>query len=122
MIEVTELAGYADAMVQDVSVKLLGFRQVPQLRVVGSNFPLVRQVAELAPKVENGRAIPRKPTHVAIQQIAILAAPKDTSTLVATIEAGTTVAIMETSGGWLTVARDGQHLGYAKVGGLAPLQ
>src|SRR5689334_12485714 len=65
LVEVTELAGFVDAEVPDISFKAFNFRQVPQMRLTGSNFPLVKPTA-LLPRADDRPSIPRKPTHVVI--------------------------------------------------------
>ncbi len=43
LIEVNELVSYIDHVVPKISFETFGFRQIPQMRVVGSNFPISRK-------------------------------------------------------------------------------
>lgn len=59
-IEVTELAAFIDAEVPDISTRAFGFRQVPQMLIRGSDFPVVRQSRVLAGGEPARRATPRR--------------------------------------------------------------
>jgi hypothetical protein len=48
LIEVTELASYVDRRVPDLSFEAFKQRQVPQMKIVGSNFPLAAKTAVLS--------------------------------------------------------------------------
>ena len=68
LIQVTDLAAYIDEKVPEVSNAVFKMRQVPQMNIVGSNFPLVRKTAVLpaAQADVSAPSIPGKPTHVVI--------------------------------------------------------
>lgn len=52
LIEVTELASHIDAQVPELSQRHFGLRQIPRMRIVGSNFPLGRQIVVLESAME----------------------------------------------------------------------
>lgn len=123
LIEVTELAGYVDSRVPEISHEAFGFRQVPQMKIVGSNFPLAKPVAALqAPdgKSETAAA-PAKPTHVVITALKLFAASGGEGDPVETLSPGAQVAKMSDADGWVQIARDGKAIGYVEASGLAPL-
>jgi WD40 repeat protein len=120
-VEVTELAGYVDTEVPDISMKTFNFRQVPQMKLMGSDFPLVKPTAVLNNSpTGTGPVIPPKPTHVVIQPADVFAAP-GAGISIQKLEPGTLVALVRTEQGWMLVARDGNVLGYVAQGGLAPV-
>jgi hypothetical protein len=119
-IEVTELAGYVDAHVPEISQKAFNYRQVPQMKLVGSNFPLARPVALLGADA-SAPAIPRKPTHVVITPADIFSAPNAAASG-HRLEPGTVVTLVRTEQGWALIAKDGAPIGYVAAGGLAPMQ
>jgi len=47
VVDVTELAAYVDERVQQVSLEAFKVAQVPQMKIVGSNFPLTSRLAVL---------------------------------------------------------------------------
>ena len=48
LVDVTELAGFIDTRVPEISFQAFHQRQVPQMRIVGSNFPVTGKTAALA--------------------------------------------------------------------------
>jgi uncharacterized caspase-like protein len=69
LIEVTGLAQYIDSAVPEISEAAFKLRQVPQMSIVGSDFPLATRidvVGDTPPVAPNSSAIPSKPTHVVI--------------------------------------------------------
>lgn len=114
LIEITELAGHVDARVPEISHKAFGFRQVPQMKIVGSNFPLAKRMAALD---EDGSTtvpslIPKKPTHVVIKPSDLFAKAGGTGTAIQQLKPGTLVTLVKTEEGWVLVAREGKNLGY----------
>ena len=61
-IEVTELASFVDQKVPELSYEAFGQRQVPQMKIVGSNFTLSNKVAVAAKDEASVDAVPSKPT------------------------------------------------------------
>ncbi|MGI9382241.1 MAG: caspase family protein [Methyloligellaceae bacterium] len=123
LIELTELAGHVDATVPEISYKSFGFRQVPQMRLVGSNFPLAKRTVVLtetepAPATTN----PIKPTHVVIQHSEVFSSPAREGASISRLQPGTGVTLLVTERGWVLVARDGKKLGYVEKSRLVPLR
>jgi hypothetical protein len=76
LIEVTELAGWIDQRVPDLSYEAFKQRQVPQMKIVGSNFPLASKTAVLGPGgAAPPAAISSKPTHALTRAADVFAAP-----------------------------------------------
>ena len=124
LISVTDLAAYIDEKVPELSNAVFKMRQVPQMNIVGSNFPLVRKTAVLpATSMGPGTTIaPAKPTHVVVTTARVREAPKGDASVVTELTAGTQVQLVETAEGWVLIARDGKKLGYLEVKELARLQ
>ena len=61
-IEVTELASFVDQKVPELSYEAFRQRQVPQMKIVGSNFTLSNKVAVAAKDEASVDAVPSKPT------------------------------------------------------------
>ena len=122
LIEVTELAAYIDQKVPELSFAAFKQRQIPQMKIVGSNFSLANKVAVISAVAIAPSAVPTKPTHVVIMpsQVRQLAAASAVAT--GQLEAGTQVTLIETDSGWAIVARDGKRLGYVDEKALAKLQ
>ncbi len=120
LIDVTELAGYIDRQVPEVSYATFKMRQVPQMKIVGSNYPLVTRTAVLDPS-EALAAIPDKPTHVVIAQTPVRSLARGSDTVVE-LKPGTQVTLVETADGWTLVAKDGHKLGYVQETSLIRLQ
>jgi WD40 repeat protein len=125
VIDVTELAQYVDSRLPELTYDAFKLRQVPQMSIVGSNFPLASKVSLLPvdtlaiPSTAN---IPTKPTHVVIAPATVRQAAAPTGAVVTELPAGTQVAVVKTEGGWTIVARDGKQLGFVDDKQLAKLQ
>jgi Bacterial SH3 domain/Caspase domain len=125
MIEVSELADYIDQKVPDISFEAFKLRQIPQRSIVGNNFPLTNKFAVLTAGSATptpAAAVPAKPTHVVIAPVAVKTAVGEASETVTQLLPGTQVRLVESSNGWVLIARDGQKLGYVPSNGLAALQ
>jgi uncharacterized caspase-like protein len=121
LIDVTELASYIDRTVPELSFAAFKQRQVPQMKIVGSNFPLASRVAVLtaaAPEAD----IPVKPTHVLIRSSAVRLAADTSAPTIEELAPGTQVHLLASESGWAIVARDGKKLGYIEATALARLQ
>lgn len=97
LIDVTELAGYIDRMVPEVNYSAFKMRHLPQMKIVGSNYPLVTRTAALSPG-ETLVAIPAKPTHVVIAQTPVRSLARGSDTIVE-LSPGTQVTLVETADG-----------------------
>jgi Caspase domain/Bacterial Ig domain/Bacterial SH3 domain len=123
VVDVLELADYVDKQVPALTYDTWKMRQVPQMKIVGSNFPLVSKTA-LLPAVSDGPSatIPAKPTHVVIAPAQVRQSASDTAPVLIQLTAGTQVRLMESAGGWVLVARDGKKLGYVDAKAIVSLQ
>ncbi|MEZ5840970.1 MAG: caspase family protein, partial [Hyphomicrobiales bacterium] len=119
-IAVTELAGYVDRKVPEISEAAFGLRQIPQMRIVGSNFPLGARVAVLgdAPAA----TLPVEPTHVLIRAAVVRAGADADAPELIELSPGTQVRLIETSGAVAHIARDGRPLGFVPIDALVRLQ
>ena len=90
LIEVTELASWIDQRVPDLSYQAFGQRQVPQMKIVGSNFPVMHQTRVLS------EAEPR----FACARLSQSYLPKSCSDFSATF---TTIAFDDSSLRWLEI-------------------
>jgi hypothetical protein len=122
LIEITELAGYIDARVPEISYKAFKLRQVPQMKIVGSNFPLAQRTQVLLAATPDAASIPSKPTHVVIALTDIFAKTGGRGVSITKLKPGTQVVVMKTAEGWTLVAKDGKKLGFVKQSSLVRLQ
>ncbi|MEC9367584.1 MAG: caspase family protein [Pseudomonadota bacterium] len=122
LIEITELAGHVDAQVPEISFKAFGQRQIPQMKIVGSNFPLAQMTTlKLPDQAGDGAVISRKPTHVVIRSTDLMTEPGPGQPS-GQISAGTLVTLLASEGGWSLVARDGRKLGFVSSDSLIQAQ
>lgn len=123
LIEVTELASFVDWKLPELSYDAFKIRQVPQMKIVGSNFAIARKLAVLpsAPSVQPS-IIPTKPTHVVIAPTAVRPTASSAAPTVIELQPGTQVRLVETASGWVLIARDGKKLGYVEEKVLLNLQ
>lgn len=123
VIDVLEIADYVDKRVPVLTYDTWKVRQVPQMKIVGSNFPLVSKTA-LLPAVSDGpiAVIPAKPTHVVIAPAQVRQTASETAPLIIQLTAGTQVRLIKSAGSWVLVARDGKRLGYVEAKAIAALQ
>lgn len=117
LIEVTELAGYVDAAVPEITQKAFGQRQLPQMSIQGSDFALAKKIDELV--ADTGIAppstdVPTKPTHVALELLKVFKDAGNAGEMVLELKPGTTFAIVKTENGWSLIARDGKAIGYVE--------
>ncbi len=121
LIEVTELASHVDAEVPEISQKAFNFRQVPQMKLAGSNFPLARPTAVLGAAAQSaGPIVSRKPTHVVLRNVDVFREPAK-GAAVQKLEPGTVVTLVRTDKGWTLIAKDGAALGYVDAAALAQM-
>jgi WD40 repeat protein len=123
LIGVTELASYVDRRVPELSYEAFKIRQVPQMKIVGSNFPIAHRVTILpsAPS-DQSAPIPTIPTHVVIASATVREAASSGAPSVLNLTPGTQVRLVETDGGWVLIARDGKKIGYVEANVLLGLQ
>ena len=123
-IELTELAAYIDEQVPQLSQSVFNRRQVPQMKIVGSNFPLIGRLSMLSGggAAPAAASVPSKPTHVVIAPAEVRESGGSGARVTERLAAGTQVVVIELAGGWVLVARDGRKLGYVEEKALARLQ
>ena len=121
LIDVFDLASYVDRRVPEISYDAFKMRQVPQTRIVGSNFPIAHRVAMLS-VTGPGALIPIRPTHVVIALTVVRQTASETAPVVVQLTPGTQVRLVQTTEGWVLIARDGKALGYVDAKALATMQ
>ena len=125
LIEVTELAGYIDAAVPEITQAAFGIRQLPQMSIQGSDFALVKKIDALgaAPVAASATAeVPSKPTHVVFEAVKVFKDAGGQGESVLELAPATTFAVVKTENGWSIVARDGKVLGYVNDAKIKRLQ
>jgi WD40 repeat protein len=122
LIDVLELANFVDRQVPLLTYDAWKMRQVPQMKIVGSNFPLVSKTTLLPAANDDAVSVPIMATHVVIEKSTVRLTPDGLSRSVAELPAGAQVRVVETSNGWVLIAREGRRLGYIQVKSLATLQ
>jgi WD40 repeat protein len=122
LITVTELAEYLAARVPDLSYDAFKFRQIPQMKIVGSTFPIAQPTDVLGKEAVTNVAAPSMiPTHVVTRSVDVLVTPS-VGAPARTLAPGTIVSIILTAHGWSLIAKDGLQLGYVPDDSLARLQ
>jgi WD40 repeat protein len=125
LITDTEIAEYLAIRVPELSYQAFNFRQIPQMKIVGSSFPVAKPTDVLdidtAPTATPA-TLSTIPTHVATRSLDVLATPSADGVVVRTLAPGTTVSVLLTDNGWDLIAKDGVQLGYVLANGLALLQ
>ncbi|MCK1389020.1 caspase family protein [Bradyrhizobium sp. 21] len=126
LIEVTELAAYVDQKVPDLSYQTFRLRQIPQMKIVGSSFPLalrttVLQTSDNSPTPE---PVATRPTHVVVSSSAAEVFPEAmrAGPAVQRLPPGTLVTLVGTANGWQLVSKNGRKLGYVEEKTLVKLQ
>jgi WD40 repeat protein len=120
-IRVGGLADHVNGRVPRITQELFGEQQWPIRRLSGIDFPLgIRQ--PLADLVGTGGTIPKEPTHVLIRAEVLRDRPAADAAGSRSLAPGTQVRVVELTGAWAAVARDGQRIGYVPGDALAPLQ
>lgn len=124
LIELTELAGYVDHRVPEISYERFGERQIPRKRDIGSDYALGRRVPDAVPRPDaDAVAISGRPTHVVIQPAELFGAASEAGDVLQRLAPGTVVTILRSDeGGFVLIAREGKRIGYARAEKLAPLQ
>ena len=129
-VEMSELSRYLGNEVPELSRKAFGWRQIPQMKQVGSDFALIRTspassqdaVAPTSAATAAGSAAPEKSTHVVITPTGVRQNASSVAPVVVQLAPGAQVVLVETSGGWVLVARGGKRLGYVEAKTLLRLQ
>jgi WD40 repeat protein/uncharacterized caspase-like protein len=111
LIEVTELIGHVDGLVPEITEQNWKKRQTPRSLFQGSDFPLAKQLAALAPAAGEQLIISTTPTHVVTELVEVLK-EAGSGAVVEKLKPFTSVTLVKTDAGWSLVAKDGQALGY----------
>lgn len=125
LVQITELAGYVDRRVPEISFENFGIRQIPQMSLVGSDFAIGKSGAST---VEfNATVVDPSDVSSGTAMVAIVAAPIFDAAAVGATEVGRVTPGMQlralhTEGGRTLVARDGKKLGFVEEKALVPLQ
>jgi WD40 repeat protein len=115
LIEITEIASHVDAQVPEISFKSFGFRQVPQMKLVGSNFALVRSTAVLSVgSTQPAEPISSTPSHVVIVPADLYDVAGGAGAVSQQLAPGTLVTLLRSEQGWALVGRDGKALGFVR--------
>jgi hypothetical protein len=120
-VRVGALADYVGLRVPEITKASFGIEQLPTRKLSGNDFPIGVRQAVLGTANE-GPAIPKDPTHVMVR--AEFAREKPSADAPGSIElrAGTQVRVVEFSGNWVVIAREGQKLGYVPADAVLKLQ
>ena len=104
LIELAELIQHVDGLVPAITEKRWGARQFPQMDAYGSNFPLARQVAALAPASDDAIVIPIKPTHVSTDLLPVFKEAGGMGAIVQQLPPFTIVTLVKSDQGWVLIA------------------
>jgi WD40 repeat protein len=142
LIEVTGLISYVDDKVPDISFQAFHKRQIPQNKMVGSNFAVANRIEaafDTTPMTRSNSAaetsppaLPKppsadadtlkKPTHVVVQAATIFDQGGGQGRVVLELPAGTLLSVVRTDQGWAFVAREGKPVGYVAADRLLQIQ
>jgi uncharacterized caspase-like protein len=116
-VELNELAAYVYGQVSELSQKVFNQRQVPQMRLVG-NYPLAKPTRILIDEAASIAEV--KPTVQLAKTASLQVQPGSGATVVRSLDAKTSVTVLESRKGWSLVASEGRPLGYVATRDLAP--
>jgi hypothetical protein len=119
-VDLLQLAASVYHEVPDISQSLFGVRQHPINKIEG-NFPIGMTIPALATDTEE-TAISPQPTHVVTRTERLRERPATDAPGDRELAPGTLVRVVELSGDWAVVARDGQKMGYVPIAALLKLQ
>ncbi|MGD9922391.1 MAG: caspase family protein [Pseudorhodoplanes sp.] len=109
-IELNELAAYVHTKVSILSERVYQRRQIPQLRITSSNYPLGSRLRVLAAS-EPDAGSPAA-SHFVARDTDLLIQPVMGALSVRKLPAHTMVALINSRAGWSMIAIDGRPLGY----------
>jgi WD40 repeat protein len=122
LIEVTGLISYVDDRVPDISYQVFHQHQIPQNKMLGSNFAIARPTATLLETAPAATAAPTTPTHVVVVPADVFERFGGQGTKLLQLPAGTLLSLVKTEQGWMLVARDGKSIGYVAADRLLRIQ
>ncbi|WP_316862344.1 SH3 domain-containing protein [uncultured Cohaesibacter sp.] len=117
-VELTELTGYVQKRLPELSHEYFGYRQLPETQVVNS-FPLGRKTASLVQSSD--LFIPSTSTHVVIMAVDVLEEAND-GAVKEKLKPGTLVRMLEDRNGWAKIARNGKLLGFVPANSIVVQQ
>lgn len=120
-VDLSELATYVYARVTSLSERLYRKRQVPQVKIASSNYPLANRTS-LLPADASDAPLPSAPTHTISAASELLIQPALGASRVRQLDARTPVTVISSEEGWTLIAREGRMLGYVAARDLAPLR
>jgi hypothetical protein len=109
------------AQVTALSEQVFKLKQVPQLKITGSDYALAQTTASLA-GAEPRLKLATRPTHVVTGDAELLVQPTFGARRVRKLDAKTPVTLVRTDDGWDLVAKDGRPIGYVAESELMPIQ
>jgi uncharacterized caspase-like protein len=125
LIEVTGLISYVGDRVPEISYQVFHQHQIPQVKMLGSNFAIARPIAMLPgipPAATTAPAASTKPTHVVVAPADVFEQFGGQGKKLLQLPAGTLLSLVKTEQGWLLVARDGKSIGYVAADRLMRVQ
>ena len=118
-IELTELAGYIQKRLPDLSHEYFGYRQIPETQVVNS-FPLGQKITKVVQS--SSQFIPSTSTHVVIANTKVRATPDEAAEPISNLAPGTLIRSLKETSGWSKVARNGKLLGFVPTSAIVAQQ
>ena len=117
-IELTELAGYLDQRVPEISMSAFGHSQIPQMSLTGSDFAIGRRYAALDVSKE---IFPVAPSHVLAPGSQIFDAPGGKAIRTSDASGFAAVFLIDAQNEYARIARNGEALGWVLVEALSQL-
>ncbi|MCT4656645.1 MAG: caspase family protein [Cohaesibacter sp.] len=118
----TELASYVDMRLPELSREAFGQRQIPQMKIAGSGFPVGNPVSlkssgvRAENKADNTNiAVPSEPTHIITGPAKIVEKGWILNTTVGHLNPGQKVVVISVDGDYSLVARKGTILGLVET-------
>src|SRR5947209_5724002 len=104
LITVTELAEYVESRVPELSFQIFNMRQTPQMRIVGSPFPVAKPTDLLGADAHAPvTTVSTVPTHVITRPTEVYSIPSTTGIVLRTLPPGTVVTLVLADGGWALI-------------------
>lgn len=114
LVDLAEIIQFVDRRVPDIAKQAFGYTQVPQVRMQGSNFPLIR-TGTPASLTDAAEYIPTRNTHVVVREVDVFIDDLLTSLSGEKLPAGTRVGIVQKTDGSALISKDGRRIGYVEA-------
>ena len=121
-VELSDLTGYVDSIVPEITDRQWHVRQFQQKSVKGIDFPLAKQLPSLSTDGGRDIIVSTKPTHVLPEGAKVFAAPGGAGTIVQELGPFALVTLVKTVDGWVLVAKEGTALGFVAEASLKLVQ